>query len=216
MYKICPEGIQPCNMKNRDIFWRTYKIQETLYIGQWCLSSLQSRLLGPQQFFQLPSAAPFKGDFSLGKTRSHRAPNLGSRGAESPGWFDVLLKNSAQDVIHERVHCHDKATNHQLLIAAAFWIIWIVSVKECSSLTQNLIQIHCSTHSDILNVMATQYTCSLNGIYHPHWPIQWSHHCSCICTPVHSPWLLVCINVVQTILIISTMAGLFPDRPHIW
>ena len=29
----------------------------------------------------------------------------------------------------------------------------------------------------------------------------------------HSPWLLGYINVVQTILIILTMAGLCPDRP---
>ena len=34
------------NMKNSDIYWRRYKIQETLYIGQWCLSLLQSRHLG--------------------------------------------------------------------------------------------------------------------------------------------------------------------------
>ena len=45
VYEICPEVIQPCNMKNRDIHWRRYKIQETLYIGQWCLSPLQSRYL---------------------------------------------------------------------------------------------------------------------------------------------------------------------------
>ena len=32
-------------MKNRNIYWR-YKIQETLYIGQWWLSPLQSRHLG--------------------------------------------------------------------------------------------------------------------------------------------------------------------------
>ena len=36
----------------------------------------------------------------------------------------------------------------------AFWIIQIVSTKECSSLTQNLMQIRCSTHSVILNSMA--------------------------------------------------------------
>ena len=29
-------------------------------------------------------------------------------------------------------------------------------------------QIHCSTHSVVLNVTATQDTCSLNGVYHPH------------------------------------------------
>ena len=32
-YKVCPEGIQPSNMKNRDIYRRRYKIQETLYTG---------------------------------------------------------------------------------------------------------------------------------------------------------------------------------------
>ena len=25
MYKVCPEGIQPCNMKNRDIYFKRYK-----------------------------------------------------------------------------------------------------------------------------------------------------------------------------------------------
>ena len=32
--------------------------------------------------------------------------------------------------------------------------------------------------------------------------------------PVHSPWLLGYIDVMQAILIILTMAGLFPDRPY--
>ena len=76
-------------------------------------------------------------------------------------------------MVHESRHgawvgcCHDKAVNHQLPIAAAFCIIWIVSVEECSSLMQNLIQIRCSTLSVILNVMATQYICSLNSVYTP-------------------------------------------------
>ena len=43
----------------------------------------------------------------------------------------------------EQVHCCDEAANHQLPIPAAFWIIWVVSVEEYSSLTQNLMQIHC-------------------------------------------------------------------------
>ena len=54
-----------------------------------------------------------------------------------------------------------------------FWIPWIVSTEECSSLKENLMQIHCSTRSVILNAMATQYTCSLNDIYCPHWLEQW-------------------------------------------
>ena len=67
----------------------------------------------------------------------------------------------------------------------------------------------------ILNAMATQYTCSLKGIYHPHWLVRWSRHCSYMCIPVHSPWLPVYINVMQTIPVILTMAGLFPDIPLI-
>ena len=43
-------------------------------------------------------------------------------------------------------------------------------------LKATLVQIHCSNHSVILNVMATQYTCSLNVIYLPHWLVQWGCH----------------------------------------
>ena len=38
LYKVCPESIHPCTRKNRDIYWRRYKIQETLYIGQFYTS----------------------------------------------------------------------------------------------------------------------------------------------------------------------------------
>ena len=83
-------------------------------------------------------------------------------------------------------------------------------------LNQNLMQIHCSNHSVILNVTASRYTCSLNGDYCPHWLVQWNHHCSCMYIPVHAPWLPEYVNVMQTVLIISTMAGLFPDRLYIY
>ena len=150
----------------------------------------------------------------LGKARSFRAPNLGCRGTESPGWFHVSSKNSAWDVMHEWACCQDEAADHQLPIAAAFWIIQIVSLEECSSSTQNLMQIHCSTRSVILNATATQYTCSLEGIYYPHWLVQWSHWCSHMHIPVHSPWLPGYSDVTQTILVVFTTAGLFPDRPY--
>ena len=42
------------------------------------------------------------------------------------------------------------------------WIVWIVSMEECSSLMQNSMQIHCSARLVILNVTATQHTCSLS------------------------------------------------------
>ena len=144
---------------------------------------------------------PFKGDFSFGKSQNNRAPNLGCRGAESPGWFDVSQKNSAQDTMHERAHCGDEAADHQVPTAAAFWVIRIVSVEECSSLTQNLRQIRCSTHSVILNVTATQVHMLTQQCLPPHWRVQWSHHCSHMCIPVHSPWLPDYTDVMQTILL---------------
>ena len=155
---------------------------------------------------------PFKGYLVWGKARSHRVPNLGCRRAESLGWFDVSPNNSEGDVMYEWACCRDEAANHQSTIAVAFWIIQIVSVEECSSLMQNLRQIHCSACSVILNVVATQYTCSLNSVYHPHWRGQWSHHCSRMHIPVHSPWLPGYIDVEQTVFIILTMAELFLDR----
>ena len=106
VYKLCSECFQPCNKKNRDIYWTRYK--ETLYIGQWYLSPLKSRHLGTSHSspncHQLPH-----GNFSeshwwsevsslskvildFGKARSHRAPNLGCGGAELPGWFAVSPK----------------------------------------------------------------------------------------------------------------------------
>ena len=117
--------------------------------------------------------------------------------------------------MHEQERCLDEAANHQLPIAVAFWIIPIVSTEECSRLMQNLMQICRSTCSVILNVTATQYTCSLNGIYHPHWLLQWSHHCSHMNIPVHSPWLPGYIDVTQTVLIVWAMSGIFPDKPSI-
>ena len=62
----------------------------------------------------------------LGKARSCRVQNLGCRGAESPRWFDISQTNSAGDMIYEWACCHDEDANHQLPIALAFWIIWIV------------------------------------------------------------------------------------------
>ena len=113
---------------------------------------------------------------------------------------------------HEQVHCRDEAASHQLPIAAAFWIIQIVSMEECSSLMQNLMDVCCSTCSVILSTTATQYTYSLNGIGCPHWLVQWHSHCSHSCIPVHSPWLTGYIDVAQTILVTLTMAGCFLDR----
>ena len=147
-----------------------------------------------------------------GKPRSHRASILGYRGAESPGWFNISPQISAQDVMYEQ--------------ALAWWSWQSLVSHSCGLLTHpnsfrgRMFKLHtkfdvdCSTRSVILNAMATQYTCSLNGSYHPHRLVQWSHHCSYMCVPVHSPWLPGYTDV-QTVLVILTMAGLFLDRSHI-
>ena len=36
-----------------------------------------------------------------------------------------------------------------------------------------------------------------------------------MCIPVHSPWLPGYVDVMQTIVVLLTMAALFPDRPHV-
>ena len=142
----------------------------------------------------------FKVILVLGKARSLGVPNLGCRWAESPGWFDVSPKNSAQDVIHEWTHC--------------WWGCQSPVVYSCSLLNHpnifcgGMLKLHIKSVGDlllyflILNATATQYTCSVNGLYHPHWLVQWIRHCSRMYIPVHSPWLPGYINVMQTILII--------------
>ena len=205
------------------------KIQETLYVGQWCLRSLQSRHLGTSHsspnhhqlshpiFLNLiwlsEVSSLSKVILIWGKTRSRRTPIWAVGGLSHLGDLMFCQKNSAWDVKYEQERCHNEAAYHQLPGAVAFWIIRIVSAEEHSSLTQSLIQLCCSTHSVILNAATTQYTCSLNGIYHPHWLAQWGHHCSCMCIPVHAPWLPGCINVLHTVLVTLTMSGLFLDRP---
>ena len=107
VHGACPESIQSRNKKNRNIYWRRHKIQETLCIGQWCLSPLQSGQApwDLTQFSQSPSAAPSyfpdshgwpeisslsKVILVWGKARSHRAQSLGCSRAQLPRWFDIL------------------------------------------------------------------------------------------------------------------------------
>ena len=87
--------------------------------------------------------------------------------------------------------------------------------EECSSLRQKkkLTQIRCSIQAVILNSIATQYTCSLKGIYCFCWLVQWSHHCSCMHIPVHSFWLPGYIDVMQTVLYINNVWTSL-DRPR--
>ena len=104
----------------------------------------------------------FKGDFSLGKSQK----SYGAQSGLQWGWVTWAIWSSAKKL------CTRSDVWEGAPTAVAFWIIWIVSTEDCSSLMQNLMQIPCSTHSVILNVMATQYTCSLNNVYCPHWLVR--------------------------------------------
>ena len=92
--QIFPEDIQPCNMKNRNIYWRRYKIQETVYVGQWHLSPFQNRQLGNSHGslsrHQLPHHIAFswissmvwnlfyfKGEFSFGESQKSQGAKSG-------------------------------------------------------------------------------------------------------------------------------------------
>ena len=142
-------------MNKRDTYYRKYRIQETLYIGQWCFSPLQSRHLGTSHR-SLLMAAHTHSTFS-GALLIAGLPECGSLSIDSQSFLKCL--------------CHIICIAFIASSTKAFWIIQIVSMEEGSSLMQNLLQIHCSTYLVILNAMATQYTCSLSGVYQPQWLI---------------------------------------------
>ena len=95
IYEACPEGIQPCTMKNKDIYWRRCNIQETVHRTMMPLSPSKQTPWHLTQFFQSPSSTPSyfpeshrwseisslsKVILVWGKVRSCRAPNLGYKG----------------------------------------------------------------------------------------------------------------------------------------
>ena len=137
---------------------------------------------------------------------------MGYMGAETPGWFGVPPKNSAWDL----------AWVGKLLWWSCQWPV----AHSCSLLNhlnsfhEGMFKLNAKFDADSLlcsrshlNAKATQYPCSLDGIYHPHWLLQWNCHCSRTHIPVHSSWLSGYIDATQTVLIMLTMVGLFSDRP---
>ena len=68
-------------------------------------------------------------------TRSHRVPNLGCRGAESPGWFDVFPKTLREMWCKIFVFC-DFNTDVPLLITTL--VIWFFSLFIFAILAKTL------------------------------------------------------------------------------
>ena len=174
-YKACPEGIQPCNMKSRDIYWRQQKIQETLYIRQWYLCPLQSRHLGTSHSSPVAISCPiifcwisstiwslfsFKGDFNFGKSQK-------LQGAESGLYGDLVTWV---------IWCFTKklCMSCDARIGIMSWWSCQSPVVHSYSLLNHLNSFHRTMfklnakfdadsllYSVILNVTATQYMCSL-------------------------------------------------------
>ena len=159
------------------------------------------------------SLFPFKDDFSVGKSQKSQGTKSG---------------------LYRQSHLGDLMFLQKLCMRSDAWagtLLWWSCqspgahsyglLNHPNSFHRGMFNLNAKFHPDsllyllvLLNVMATQDTCSLNGIYRPHWLVQWSRHRSHTHSPVHSPWLPGYINVTETILVILTMTGLFPDRPR--
>ena len=111
IHKVCPEGVQPCTVKNRDIYWRRYKkhcTQDNDASVPFKGGTLRPHTVLPitisypvifsesHQWSKISSLS--KVILVFRKARNHRVPDLCCSGAESPGWFDVSQANSARDV----------------------------------------------------------------------------------------------------------------------
>ena len=152
---------------------------------------------------------PFKSDFSFWKSQKPQGAKSGLLG----GWVTWVIWCFTQKL----------CTRRDAWVGTLLW--W--SCQSPVAHSCSLLNHPNSFHGGMLNVeiwcmffalltqsfwMRWPHT-TLNGVYCPHWLVQWSRHCSHMCLPVHSPWLPGYIDVAQTILIISTMAGVFLDRP---
>ena len=100
MYEVCPESILPCTMKNRDIYWRRCKIQETLYMAHWCLSTFQSRHLRASVF---PASLPLFNTLQNPLLESPSAAPLYF--PESHQWFEISSLSKVNLVFQRARSC---------------------------------------------------------------------------------------------------------------
>ena len=143
-----------------------------------------------------------------------QAPNMGCSGAKSPGWFDVSPKKFCMRP--------DEWAGVLLWWSCQSPFAHSCCLLNCAnSFHGGMLKLNTKFDADSLVYLLSHFECDghtvhmpLDGVYCPHWLVQWSHHCSHMCISVHCPWLPGHINVTQTVLVILTMAGLLLDRPH--
>ena len=154
----------------------------------------------------------FKGDFSFGKSQKLQGAKSGLYGdritwviwcfakilcAGHGAWVDLLWWSC------------------QLPVAHGYGLL-----SNLTSFHWGMFKLNATLDTDLLLYLLSHFECDghavhmlTQGDYLPHWLVQWSWHCSCMCIPVHSPWLPGYTDVMQTVLVVLTMAGLFSDRP---
>ena len=220
---------QPCNMKNRDTDWRRYEIEETLYIGQWCLTPLPSRYLGtshsspnrhqlpcrifPESHWWSEISSLSKVILVLGKARNGRVPNLGCKSGCQITWG---------------IWCFAKKLDmkHDARVGALLWWSCQSPVTHSCSLLNHLNSFHrgmfkliAKSDGDLFYWLShfecdshTEHMVSQRRLL----PLLTSTVKSLFmyALPVHSPWLPGYINVAQTVFIL-TVVWLFPGRPHV-
>ena len=121
--------------------------------------------------------------------------------------------------LHESKWKEWKPWNHALSLTLEYWLsLFSINLKIYYFKIQSIGIFNFNPKFDIdflallIQSLWTWGPHRTTSIYCPHWLVQRNHHCSRTRIPVHSPWLPGYTDVIQNILIILTMAGLFPDR----
>ena len=96
----------------------------------------------------------------LGKARSYRAPNLGCRGAESSGLFDVLLKNSARNMMHEYACCCDEGANHQFPVAQSYGLL-----NQPNSFCRRMFKFNAKFDVDLFLYSLSHFACDNHSVH---------------------------------------------------
>ena len=136
-------------------YGRRYKIQETLYIGQWCLRPLQSRHLGTSHsspnHHQLPCPIFLNLINDLKSLHFQRWFYFWEK-AEVSGLQIWALEGLSH--LSDLMFCQKSLHKTRCVSGyhawwscqspVAFWNIWMVFVEEYSSVKQNFMQIICS------------------------------------------------------------------------
>ena len=149
----------------------------------------------------------------LGKTRSCRVPNLGRMRLSHLG-----------DLMFTKKLC----MRHVPWVGTlSWWGCQSPAAHSCSLLNQTnsfhggMFSLSAKSDADSLLYSLSHFECDSHTV---HMLTQWRLLPPLTSTvklslfmhvhSVHAPWLPGYINVMQTNLVILTMAGLFPDRPH--